>query len=416
MKWDLTYLFETEQAFEEAVNELPPYLGKLAAYKGKLGEESTFVEYKLLSDEVEKKLLKIFQYAHLKNDLNKKDVASASNLQKVYYFLHQLIQTTSFESPETLALGEEKVFKFIDNNPVLEQHRFGLEKLFHMNEHVLDASKEQLLSYFGSYRNSASDLYDNLSTADRTVSYVNLSDKKHVAVTQGNWRALITDAKTPKDRQKVFEAIFNYYEANKNTFANIYQLAYQMDLANTKARNFESILQAHLFNNNIPTEVYTTLVDVASNENKALKKYIKLRKKYLGLKQYHTYDRFLSLAHSDKKYTYQDAKELFFASINECPVDFQEKAREVLRDGFVDVYESDGKRSGAYSSSQADLHPFILLNYSDTLDDVFTVAHEAGHSIHTMYAQEAQPSALQGYTIFVAEIASTFNENMLLDY
>ena len=416
MKWDLTYLFENDKAFEEAFNELPPYIGRLASYKGKLSDEKSFVEYKLLSDEVEQKLFRIFQYCHLKNDLNKKDVVSASNLQKVYYFLHQLIQSTSFESPETLALGEEKVFSFIDNNKELEQHRFGLEKLFHMNEHVLDASKEQLLSYFGTYRNAASDLYDNLSTADKSITYVKLSDGNKVAVTQGNWRSLITDAKTAKDRKKVFEAIFNYYEENKNTFANIYQLAYQMDLANTKARKFDSILQAHLFNNNIPTEVYTNLVEVASTKNKSLKKYIKLRKKYLGLKSHFTYDRFLSLAHSDKKYTYPEAKELFFASISECPTDFQEKAREVLRDGFVDVYESDGKRSGAYSSSQADLHPFILLNYSDTLDDVFTVAHEAGHSIHTMYAQEAQPTALQGYTIFVAEIASTFNEHMLLDY
>lgn len=416
MKWDLTYLFENDKAFEDAFNELPPYIGRLTAFKGKLSDEKKFVEYKLLSDEVEQKLLKIFQYAHLKNDLNKKDVASASNLQKVYYFLHQLMQATSFESPEILSLGQERVFEIIDNNPVLEQHRFSAEKLFHMNEHVLDESKEQLLSYFGTYRNEPSNLYDNLTTADKTVTYVKLSDGNKTAVTQGNWRSLIADSKNAKDRKKVFEAIFNYYEQNKNTLANIYQLTYQMDLASTKARNFNSILEAHLFNNNIPTEVYTNLVEVASTQNKALKKYIKLRKKHLGLKNHFTYDRFLSLAHSDKKYTYEEAKELFFTSISHTPADFQEKAREVLRDGFVDVYESDGKRSGAYSSSQADLHPFILLNYSDTLDDVFTVAHEAGHSIHTMYAQEAQPSALQGYTIFVAEIASTFNEHMLLDY
>ena len=312
MKWDLTYLFENDKAFEEAFNELPPYVAQLASYKGKLHEEKSFVEFKLLSDEVETKLLKIFQYAHLKNDLNKKDVVSASNLQKVYYFLHQLMQSTSFESPEILSLGEETVFKFIDNNPQLEQHRFGFEKLFHMNEHVLDESKEQLLSYFGTYRNAASDLYDNLSTADKSATFVKLSDGRKVSVTQGNWRSLVTDAKNAKDRKKVFEAIFNYYEENKNTFANIYQLAYQMDLANTKARKFNSILEAHLFNNNIPTEVYTNLVEVASTQNKSLKKYIKLRKKYLGLKNHFTYDRFLSLAHSDKKYSYDDAKELFF--------------------------------------------------------------------------------------------------------
>lgn len=416
MKWDLTYLFKNNEEYEKTFNELSTYIPRLASYKGKLGEEKSFVEYKLLSDEMEEKLMRLFQYAHLKNDLNKKDVEAATQLQKVYFLLHNLIQSTSFESPETLALGEEKVFGFIDNNPSIEQHRFSIEKLFHMNAHVLDEDKEELLSHFSTYSRSGSDLYDNLATADRSLDKITLSTGEEVVVTQGNWRSLIQDVKTAEDRDSVFEAVFNYYEKNKNTFANIYQLIYQMDLARVRARKFDSILESHLFSNNIPTSVYTSLVEVASTQNEGLKKYIQLRKKYLGLEEHFSYDRFLSLAHSDKKYSYEEAKNLFFDSIKDCPNHFIEKAHEVLREGFVDVYESDGKRSGAYSSSQPNLHPFILLNYSNTLDDVFTVAHEAGHSIHSLYAQEAQPTNLQGYTIFVAEIASTFNEHMLLDY
>ena len=416
MKWNLTYLFENEEAFNKAFEELPPYIAKLASYKGTLSEEKNFVDFLLLSDEVETKLLRIFQYTHLKSDLNKKDVAAASALQKVYFFLNSLMQATSFESPEILSIGRKKVMEFIDNNESISSHKFSMEKLFRMNKHVLSAAKEQLLSYFSASNAAANNLYDNLSTADNKDSKVRLSNGKTVTVTQGNWRSLITDVDNKYDRRKVFRAIFDKYEANKNTYANIYQLSYQMDLASVKARKYNSILESHLFRNNIPTSVYTNLVDVASNNNASLKKYIKLRAKHLNLTTHYTYDRFLQLAHSDKKYSYDEAKELFFTSINNTPADFQEKAREVLRDGFVDVYESEGKRTGAYSSSQADLHPFILLNYSDTLDDVFTVAHEAGHSIHTLYAQEAQPSNLQGYTIFVAEIASTFNEHMLLDY
>ena len=416
MKWVLTYLFENEEAFNKAFEELPPYIAKLASYKGTLSEEKNFVDFLLLSDEVETKLLRIFQYTHLKSDLNKKDVAAASALQKVYFFLNSLMQATSFESPEILSIGRKKVMEFIDNNESISSHKFSMEKLFRMNKHVLSAAKEQLLSYFSASNAAANNLYDNLSTADNKDSKVRLSNGKTVTVTQGNWRSLITDVDNKYDRRKVFRAIFDKYEANKNTYANIYQLSYQMDLASVKARKYNSILESHLFRNNIPTSVYTNLVDVASNNNASLKKYIKLRAKHLNLTTHYTYDRFLQLAHSDKKYSYDEAKELFFTSINNTPADFQEKAREVLRDGFVDVYESEGKRTGAYSSSQADLHPFILLNYSDTLDDVFTVAHEAGHSIHTLYAQEAQPSNLQGYTIFVADIASTFNEHMLLDY
>jgi oligoendopeptidase F len=175
-------------------------------------------------------------------------------------------------------------------------------------------------------------------------------------------------------------------------------------------------LESYLFNNNIPTSVYHNLTKVARENTAAIKKYIKLRKDHLKLDEYHTYDRFLDLVKTDKEYEYNEAKELFFNSIKHLPEHFQEKAKDVLKDGFVDVNEQPGKRTGAYSSSMPNLHPFILLNYSKTLGDVFTVAHEAGHSIHSMYASEAQPSTLQNYTIFVAEVASTFNEHNLLDY
>ena len=190
----------------------------------------------------------------------------------------------------------------------------------------------------------------------------------------------------------------------------------QAEIAEKKARGYSSILQAHLFRNKIPEDVFYNLIDVASTNNDGLKKYLNLRKKYLKLDKYHTYDRFLKLAHSEKKYTYEEGKELFFKSIEKFPEDFKNKAREVTKDGYVDVYHSLGKRTGAYSSGGENVHPFILLNYNDTLEDVFTLAHESGHSIHTLYSMESQPVVKQNYTIFVAEIASTFNEHNLLDY
>ena len=416
MKWDLTYLFKTQEDFLKALDELPTYLDKLASYKGKLANEKDFVNLILLEDELEEKLSRVFQYIHLKSDLNKKDVESASLLQKAYMFLNNLSQVTAFESPEILAIGEEKVLSFVDNNECIKSHRFDMVKLFHMNEHILNENNEKLLSYFGPINRAASDLYSALAVEDGSAKKITLSNNEEVYVTQGNWRALICDVNNAEDRKKVFHAIFDYYAEHKNTFAKIYALSYQKDFANIKARNFSSILESYLFRNNIPVAVYENLVDVASNNNASLKKYFELRKKYLNLDEHYSYDRFIQLATSDKKYSYQEAKELFFASIAHLPAHFVEKAHEVLKDGFVDVYESDGKRSGAYSSSQANLHPYILLNYSDTLDDVFTVAHEAGHSIHSMYAMESQPANLQGYTIFVAEIASTFNEHVLLDH
>jgi oligoendopeptidase F len=188
-----------------------------------------------------------------------------------------------------------------------------------------------------------------------------------------------------------------------------------------KARGYSSILEEHLFHNKIPTSVFLSLVEAASENTAPLHRYYEIRAKYLGLKKHRSYDRFLELAHSDKKFTYPEAKQLFWDSLKDFPEDFQKKAHIVLEEGYVDVYPSLGKRTGAYSNSgykdgSDAIHPVILFNFEGRLDDCFTVAHESGHSIHTLYSLESQPLMKQDYTIFTAEIASTFNEHNLLDY
>lgn len=414
-QWNLNYLLKDDQEFEEKLEELKKLCEKIASYKGKLGDEQSFKEYYMLQLELENKLGPVYMYAHLGSDLNKKDMSKAAMLQKVMMMFNNFSIATAFEQPELIQVGKEKVMKFIDDNKEIEEYRFYMEDLFRKQEHVLNYNEEEILSTVNPALSKGRDLYSALSVADGKPQEIKIDGKK-VLVTQGNWSSLVADAKKEKDRTKIFEALYKYYDDHKTTYATIYEGILQANKAYAKVKKFDSILESYLFRNNIPTSVYTTLVDVASKKNASLKKYIKLRKKYLGLKSYHTYDRFQELAKSEKKYSFDEAKEIFFKSIEKCPQDFKDKAREVLKEGYVDVYEKSGKRSGAYSSSMANCHPFILLNYTDTLDDVFTVAHESGHSIHSMYAMESQPTTLQNYTIFVAEIASTFNEHMLLDY
>ena len=414
-QWNLNYLLKDDNEFEEKLEELKKLCEEIASYKGKLGDEQSFKEYYMKQLELENKLGPVYMYAHLGSDLNKKDMAKAAMLQKVMMMFNNFSIATAFEQPELIQVGKEKVIKFIVNNKEIEEYRFYMEDLFRKQEHVLNYNEEEILSTVNPALSKGRDLYSALSVADGKPQEIKIDGKK-VLVTQGNWTSLVADAKKEKDRTKIFEALYTYYDDHKTTYATIYEGILQANKAYAKVKKFDSILESYLFRNNIPTSVYTTLVDVASKKNASLKKYIKLRKKYLGLKSYHTYDRFQELAKSDKKYSFDEAKEIFFKSIEKCPKDFQAKAREVLKEGYVDVYEKSGKRSGAYSSSMANCHPYILLNYTDTLEDVFTVAHESGHSIHSMYAMEAQPTTLQNYTIFVAEIASTFNEHMLLDY
>lgn len=416
MKWDLTYHFKNDKEFEQAYNNVQNLVKSFSSFKGKLGEPNSFRDYYLKIKQFESEASKVYQYASLKSDLNKKNVENASNIAKCQMMLYTFSEITSFESPEIIKLGQEKVTSFLNQFPELNEFKFYFDKLFRNASHILDENSEKLLSIYDPLTSSGSELYSSLAVGDSNPVTVTLSTNEKVQVTQGNYRSLIADSKNEQDRKIIFEAIFNSYEQNKTTYASIYNTVLLADKATSKARGYKNSLEAHLYGNNIPLEVYYNLIDVASNNNEGLKKYIKLRQKYLGLETYHTYDRFIELASSNKKYTYEEAKELFFNSLESFPQDFKDKAHEVLKSGFVDVYEQDGKRTGAYSSSVANLHPFILLNYDNTLDSVFTVAHEAGHSMHSMYACETQPTMLQDYTIFVAEIASTFNEHALLDY
>ena len=416
MNWDLTYHFKTVEDFNQAFNEVAELISKLGEFKGTLGTLEGFKGYYTYQKNLEEKLYRVYQYSSLKSDLNKKDVENASRVAKCRMLLYQAGQLTAFEAPEILALGEEKVFSLLAQAEELSEFKFYFEKLFRNADHVLDERSETLLSIYSPLTSTGSELYSALAVSDGKAKEITLSNGEKVFVTQGNYRSLIMDSKNPVDRKNIFEAVFTTFAEHKNAFAGIYKTVLESDKAHYKARGYKNSLEAHLYGNNIPLEVYYNLVDVAGNNTEAVKKYINLRKEYLKLDEYHTYDRFLELATSNKKYTYEEAKELFFNSLKPFPEDFREKAVEVLKSGFVDVYEADGKRTGAYSSSMPNMHPFILLNYDGTLDSVFTVAHEAGHSMHSMYAAEAQPAQLQNYTIFVAEIASTFNEHALLDY
>lgn len=416
MKWDLTYHFKDKKEFEQALEKVTQIIDSLKDYEGRLHEEEAFVQYCLTMKRFEEEASRVYQYAALKSDLDKKDVESAADFNRCQLLFYTLSEVTSYVEPEIIAIGEEKIMNMLNKHKEIEEFRFSLQKLFRGSKHILDGKSEKLLSLFSPVTTSAGELYSSLAVGDGKSVDVKLKNKKIVTVTQGNYRALIASATEACDRKKIFEAVFQTFEEHKNIYAAIYNNVLQENKAETKARNYDSVLESYLYHNNIPTSVFFNLIEVAGKYNQSLKKYIQLRKKALHLKTYHTYDRFLELAHSNKEYTYEEAKELFFTSISKFPKDFQEKAHEVLKDGFVDVEERLGKRTGAYSSGVANLHPFILLNYDNTLDSVFTVAHEAGHSIHSMYAQEAQPTMLQDYTIFVAEIASTFNEHTLLDY
>ena len=415
-KWDLSVFYPNLEAWDEDVKKLPAHIEKLASYKGKLGDFESFKSFYLAEEDATKLLYRLYAYIHLNSDLNLKDTVKSSKNQQLMLLFSKFGQQTSFVSPELIALGKEKVMSFIEQDDFLKTYKFEMEKLFFQQKHVLDGDQEKILANFGPTRSVPSSLYQALSIVDAVNQKVTLSNGKELEINLSNFRSLITDAPTAEDRKLIFEATFKRYKDNKNAFASTYNLVLQQLAANFKSRNYESALDAALFRNNIPTSVFHNLKDVAYENTAPIKRYIELRKKHLGLETYHTYDRFLKLAKDDTKYPFEDARKLFFESIAHLDPEFVAHQKDAVKDGFVDAYPQDGKRTGAYSSGFYGHHPFILLNHDDTLDSVFTLAHESGHSAHTLFSNENQPMASADYTIFVAEIASTFNEHVLLDY
>jgi oligoendopeptidase F len=416
--WDLSRICPSEEDFISRLKKLEETVvnegGKL---QGHLKEDKAFSKLLDLERLLEKEGSALGMFASMRSDLDKRNVKNSEDLSLLSNSFDKMTAVLSYADPEVLSLGEKRVKDFLKTHQEYQEFSYSFVRLFKEKDHVLTKDMEALLSCYAPLSGEGGDLYSTLTVADRIDKEVTLHDGKKVKVTMGNWTRLIEEAKDSKeDREKIFLTLYSYYDEHKNTYGEIYSQVLKTELAQMKARKYSSILESHLSGNNIPTSVFMNLVKTAEEGSAPLKKYYEIKRKYLGLEKFRSYDRFIPLAESNKKFTYEEAKDTFFKSIEKLPLDFQNKAHEVLKDGYVDVYEKEGKRSGAYSEGGDNVHPYILFNFDGGLDSVFTVAHESGHSIHTLYSEENQPLMTQQYTIFVAEIASTFNEHNLMDY
>lgn len=415
--WNLTHIYKTQEDFEKDLDYAKKViLPGITELEGKLKNEEDLVKYFDLERKASEVLNHLGRFASRRSDLDKKNVKNLSDLAKIDNLFNDFGSADSYSTPEILSLGKEHREKFFLNHPEYKDFDFQVEKIFRGEKFTLPAVEERLLSYYAPLEGSGSSLYSQLSVGDYTPKKITLSSGKEVEVNRSNWTSLEGSLENPEDRKKVFLSLYSWYNEHKNTYGEIYNSVVQSELSERKARGYSSILQEHLYHNKIDESVFHNLVEAANENAEPLHKYYEIRRKHFGLDHHRSYDRFLSLAKSEKKYTYEEAKEIFFDSIKDYPEDYQKKAQDVLAEGYVDVYPRSGKRTGGYSSGSANVHPYILLNFNGDLEDVFTLAHEAGHSVHTLYSEEAQPLVKQDYTIFVAEIASTFNEHNLLDY
>jgi oligoendopeptidase F len=414
--WDLSDICadwnswsESYATLDAAITAFPRFRGTLAS-----GPESLLGVFKAM-DEMGALSYRVWYYASLHYDEDQRDNEINARRQQVQILFARQQQASSWFNPELLAIPLDTIRAWMEKNEALEVYRFAIESLFHEQEHVLDERGEQLLSYSGRFNSIPYDSYAALTTADMKFPAITLSTGERVTLTYGQYRALLETNRRQEDRATAYRAFHQAYADSQNTYASLYNGVLQRDWFHARARGYASTLDAALHGNNIPTSVVENLISVAKQSVEPLRRYHRLRRRVLGLERYQLFDIFVPLVEHDATYPYDEVGSWIADSVSPLGREYQGRVREAFEGRWIDVFENVGKRSGAYSAPVYGTHPYMLLNYNETLDAVFTLAHEMGHSMHTLLSHQAQPFVYAGYTIFVAEVPSTLSEALFLD-
>jgi oligoendopeptidase F len=415
-KWNLTDIFPDWTVWQAAFDDLDRKIAAYAALQGTLarGADQLLATMRL-SDDIGQLTYKVWYFASLKYDEDQRDNSINARRQQVQILFAKANQASAWFNPELLKIPLATIQQWMAERSELAVYRFALEDLYRQQEHVLDDKGEQLLSLSSRFSSSPHDAYAALSTADMRHPAVTLTSGE-VTLTYGQYRAILATNRNQADRATAFNAYHMLFAENINTYASLYNAVIQRDWFHSQARGYGSTLEAALHGNNIPPAVVYNLIESTKAGTEPLRRYHRLRKRVLGAETYHTYDGTIPLVDFDRKYQYDDVLEWLPASVEPLGPAYQRQMTEALNSRWIDVYENPGKRSGAYSAPVYGVHPYMLLNYNDTLDAVFTLAHEMGHSMHTILSNAHQPFVYSAYTIFVAEVPSTLSEALFLEH
>ena len=415
-RWDFSPIYANWDSWEAGMQDIDSRIDAFVKLKGTLknGPDAVLKAYQAF-DDIGKLQYKVYGYTALQRDIDTRKQDISGKFQRVMTLFAKLGTATSWFTPELLTVAQPTMEQWIAATPALAPYRFTILDNYRQQKHVLHEQGERLLSYAVRFNATPKATFQELSTSDIKFPLVTLSDGKEIKLSPGTYQSVLATNYKQADRAKAFDAYLKTYAATTNTYAAIYNGVLQHDWFSAQARNFPSTLDAALDGNAIPASVVTNLVDTVRQGTAPLQRYIKLRKKLLGLDSYHLYDGAIPIYKTDKVYTYADSREQVLASVAPLGADYVAKYQKFLAGKQIDVYESEGKRSGAYVSGIYGVGPYMLLNHNDTQDALFTLAHEGGHAMHTLLSQEAQPFVTASYTIFVAEVASTTNERFLLN-
>lgn len=415
--WDLTTIFESDEAFETALKEVENYIGEEEKFKGHLGDSSeTLYKALALEDEIGAKLEQVYVYAHLKQDQDTSNDKYTGFESRAHQLIIKISSAWSFLVPEILQIDEDKLQSFIKENDDLKRYEFDLKLINEKRPHILNSEQEKLLTEAQGALTTPENVYGMFSNADLEFDDAIDKDGEKHPLTQGTFIKYL-ESDDRELRQSAYNNVYKGYGAYNNTLGATLAGEVKKNVFNARTHNYKTARERALSNNHIPEAVYDNLVKTVHKYLPLLHRYTELRKELLGIQDLKMYDLYTPLVKDVKfEMPYEEAKDWMLKALEPMGEEYLEVIKVGLNNRWVDVYENKGKRSGAYSSGAHLTNPFILLNWSDTVSDLYTLVHEFGHSAHSYFSRKHQPSNSSDYSIFVAEVASTCNEALLSDY
>ena len=413
--WDLSTIFETDQKWEEELALLTEDTKQAASLEGHLldsAESLLNITERYL--DLSRRLEKLYVYAHMKNDQDTRVAKYQEYYAKAMALYSQLDQVFSFYEPEFMAITEDQYQNFLTEEPKLQPYKHFFDKLLQNKDHVLSQREEELLAGAGEIFGAASETFAILDNADIVFPFVKDEDGNEVQLSHGVYMRLV-ESKNREVRRGAYEALYSTYEQYQHTYAKTLQTNVKVQNYRAKVRNYKSAREAALAANFVPESVYDNLVSAVRKHLPLLHRYLALRSKILGIPDLKMYDVYTPLSSVEYSFTYEEALKKAEEALSVLGEDYLSRVKRAFSERWIDVYENQGKRSGAYSGGSYDTNAFMLLNWQDNLDNLFTLVHETGHSMHSSYTRETQPYVYGDYSIFLAEIASTTNENILTE-
>lgn len=415
-KWDLTLIYKSDENFYKDLDKLNRMILEYEKYKDTLVSNiDNFKSYLKLDEEVEKLFNLISSYSSRKNDEDTTNVKYQRMSHEAEDIYNKYLEATSFVLPSFYENSDKIINEFLKDKD-LEKYRRNFEELLRFKPYTLDKDKENMLAILNISLSASDNSYCSLTDTDITFPIIKDENNNDVELTESNFSIFIR-SKDQRVRIDAFKALFNTYEKYKNTITSIYTGHVNTDIAISKIRGYSSSIERYLFPDKIDISIYNNLIDTVSNRRDVINNYFEMIQSVLGVSELHRYDIYTPLIDSyEKDYSYKAAKDMVLKALSVLGNDYQEKLKEAFNNKWIDVYNSKGKRGGAYSAGCFDTVPYILLNYEGKLNDVSTLAHELGHSMHSYYSKENNDRLYADYKIFVAEVASTTNELLLNNY